>query len=408
MRRVYAPRDVTSLNMHPRWTLLGVVTGILWAASGLPIALASLALLALRQPLAAGAAILAWGQATGVLMPLDVRSWTAPPWGDGLQTQALALLKAGHSWSDGRLLGGMLLGRSAAGFGLSAYPHWLNAGMAHLLVASGAQVTLLVYPLIIVLHRSSLSPRWRKRVALVILAQIALVLALTGLEPSILRAATLAGWMLGGLLLDRPVQPDVGLCQTASGWLLLDPLLLTDVGFQLSYAATWGLIRIGPRIEAWLLNRLPPARIRPLEWLLTLASATWGAQIAVFPVLWAIFGRLEVRGFLSNLVAVPLSEIVILTGAGKLLLAAVGFPGGWLDAILRLLLTWLDAIATVFGSAPAFGAPVPLPGAVAVACIGVLLYWPELRRLPSREQPAPAPLVGGWEVIREGRASQLV
>ncbi|HYE76768.1 MAG TPA: ComEC/Rec2 family competence protein, partial [bacterium] len=329
--------------------LMAVVAGLLAAASGIPgWPLVLVAGFARRMDLALLTG-LAHAQGIGPLWSLPVESMELPSWAAGWQSRTAAHIGQGLEYPDARLLAGMVLGRTAAGFAVREYPAWVDAGMAHLLVASGAQVTLLVMPLASLIHRADCPHGGRRWLAAAVLAQIGLVLLLTGLEPSILRAATLGAWSLGAVMAGRPVQPLAGLYRTALAWLLLDPSLLTSASFQLSYVATWGILLLMPLVERIDLGRRWGAR-----WVSTaagypvgIAVASCAAQVAVLPVLWARFGELKLQGFLANLLAVPLAEGVILLGATKGLLGTVGLAavGGWANPALRIGLGWLNGIA---------------------------------------------------------------
>jgi len=362
--------------MLPFFPVAAVILGLIAARDGWsPLPLAAVALLFRRRGIAL-LLIIAWIQGLGYGWTTSIKYWTLPPWASDIQDQALALLSHGLPSELGRLLGGMLLGRSAAGFGLHSYPHWTDAGMVHLLVASGAQVTLLTFPLVWTLHHLDLAPRFRRLLGLGILMQLGLVLVLTGLDPSILRAATLAAWLLLGLALGHPTLALYGLVRVAAFWLLLDPDLLTNASFQLSYAATLGLLTLTPLWERHLPTQWPV----PLRYVALLALATCAAQCAVMPVLWCRFGRVEVIGLVTNIVAVPLSEMVIWTGVSKSLLLWLGWPVDLLNSCLLLLLGTLDGLAC-WGSQYTLPSAGPLDPVVGVTWLLTLALVPQILSL---------------------------
>ena len=382
--------------MRALWQLLVYLAGLILGEAGIegwPVLLACLAFVPRDFVICA---LLGQLHGLGPLWVADWESWL-PQGGDWpLREAALAHLSQGLDHDDSRLLGGMVLGRTAAGFTLRDYPHWRDAGMAHLLVASGAQVTLFVLPLASLLTKDLLGVTVRRWIAALIAAQILVVLLLTGIEPSILRAATLTAWLLLAFVLGRPVDGLIGLYRTALFWLVLDPSLIHSASFQLSYAATWGMLLSWPyahQVSDWLSSRISLRSLHgPVFWAITAAAATIGAQLAVLPVLWSWFGELQWQGFLANLVAVPLAEVVILAAALKVVLASMGLEivGVLFNPALRIGLDGLEVIAHLFGDHPSPKLD-RLDGRVAAALLAViiaLLWGPQVRR-PSRHQTAP-------------------
>lgn len=382
--------------------VLTVILGLIAAERGWPIAPVIVACLLVRRPGLALVLAVAWIQGAGYCWTIETRDWELPLWADRLQGHAVQLLGQGLPYIDARLLGGMLLGRTAAGFTLSDYPAWTDAGMAHLLVASGAQVTLLVFPLVWVLHHSDLAPRFRRWLAILILMQIGVVLLLTGLDPSILRAATLAAWLLCGIALGRPVLPLHGLARVAAMWLLLDPSLLTSASFQLSYAATFGLVTLTPLLDARIPERIPPL----LRNLLLLCGATFAAQIAVTPVIWCRFERLELIGLVTNLIAVPMAEALIWFGIIKAALISWTPFGGLLNIPIALILRLLNAVADWGASTPT-PYPGPLSESAAIAwLIGVALVPTLIHSFSKSTSEHGASPTPKWQIHRREPASE--
>lgn len=126
---------------------------------------------------------------------------------------------------------------------------------------------------------------------------------LTRWEPSVIRAAVMAGLVLAGKLVGLHVEGWEALGWTVVGVLVAAPGFSADVGFILSVAATIGVmtghrwIRVGPFRSSGMLG------------------ATMGAQAAVAPVLVATFGSVPVLAPVANLLAAPLVSLASLTGS---------------------------------------------------------------------------------------------
>src|SRR5690606_11834078 len=111
------------------------------------------------------------------------------------------------------------------------------AGLAHLLVVSGQNVAFVVAVAAPVLGR--LHHRARLGVTIALLVTFA---AVTRFEPSVLRATAMAGVAAVATALGRPVGAVRVLALAVTGLVLVDPLLVTSLGFRLSAAAALGIV----------------------------------------------------------------------------------------------------------------------------------------------------------------------
>lgn len=219
------------------------------------------------------------------------------------------------------------------------------SGTYHVLALSGAQVALLAGLVVFALRWFRASP-WMQ--AVVTATAIGLYSLLVGADVPVVRAALMASAVLAGRALELDADP-ANLLGTAALVLLADrPAAAADVGFQLSFGATLGILALaGP------LTRGVPRM--PLRLDLAVAASV-AAQCALAPVLAGWFHRLAPAAVLLNIAAVPLSGAVLLAGLAVLLAAPLG-PGpaqiagdvAWIAArALRLsgdlgpLEPWLD------------------------------------------------------------------
>lgn len=210
---------------------------------------------------------------------------------------------------------------------------FLGAGLTHLLAVSGQNVAFaiaLVGPLV---ARLRLWSRLGVTVAV-----IGLFGVMTRFEPSVLRAAVMAGLAATLTTVGGPVSRLRVLALAVTGLLVVDPLLVRSVGFQLSTAATAAIVVIAPRLARTLPG---PAMLREAM------SVTIAAQIGVAPVLLTTFGPLPVASFPANLLAVPAAGPVMMWGLTGGVVA--GWVGGSFAALAhlptRLLLGWVAMVA---------------------------------------------------------------
>jgi competence protein ComEC len=136
----------------------------------------------------------------------------------------------------------------------------------------------------------------------------------------------------------RPVGRVRVLALTVSGLLIVDPLLVRSVGFQLSTSAATAIIVVAPGIARALPG--PPALREAL-------AVTLAAQLGVAPVLLATFGPIPVASLPANLLAVPVAGLVMVWGLTAGVLAGVaGAPLAALAHVpTRAALAWLELVA---------------------------------------------------------------
>ncbi len=213
------------------------------------------------------------------------------------------------------LLGGMALGDT------SAMPPDLDAafraaGLGHLVAVSGSNLAVV---LAAGLGLASSLGAGRRLLAVAGALLVVAFVVVTRWEPSVLRAGVMAVLVLAGVASGRGPGGRRALCLAAALLLLADPGLLEALGFQLSVAATAGVLWVGP-LAARALPRSLPARVR------LAAGVTLGAQATAVPVAALALGDLSLAGLPANLVALPLATGPMLLGVLAALAAPVAAP----------------------------------------------------------------------------------
>ncbi|MBG0783321.1 MAG: ComEC/Rec2 family competence protein [Bacteroidales bacterium] len=138
---------------------------------------------------------------------------------------------------------------------------------------------------------------------------------ITGLSPSIQRASLMISFVLLGRLFGRKGYALNSVAASAFILLLLNPHNLLEIGFQLSYAAVFGILLLHRPIASLLYFK---AKIPSLVWDATALS--FAAQLSTSPLVLYYFHQFPVYFWLSNLFLMPLSFIVIVTGMALLML----------------------------------------------------------------------------------------
>ena len=214
------------------------------------------------------------------------------------------------------------------------------AGLGHLLVVSGQNVAF------VLALASPLLARARPGVRLVVLMALLGVFALlTRFEPSVLRAVAMAGTAVTSAALGSPETGRRTLAWAVAAVLLVDPFLVRVLAFQLSVCATCGLLWITPALA----ERLPgPGPLR------LAVATTAGAQLAVMPLLVAVFGTVPLASLPANVIAGPASGPVMMWGlTGGLGAGLAGGAAAWLvHRPTAALLWWVRTVAEAAAAAP--------------------------------------------------------
>ena len=274
---------------------------------------------------------------------------------------------------------------------------FLDSGTYHILAISGLNVSLLAGALFGLFRLLRASPRLAAAGSMVL---VTLYAAMAGAGPSVIRAAVMADTYLLAVVLDRRAELLNSLALSALGLLWWNPHYLFDVGFQLTFLATLGIVLFLPRCDRTL-QGLP----RPLRWPVESVGITLAATVMTLPVVAAAFNRVAPVGFLANIPIVPLSGLVtgLGTAAGAIILVVPsGLP--WLNQLNGWLVDLLFAAARWFASWPGSSLRVytPTPGML-VAYYGMVAAW-LLRTPPAEggEGSAARRRFGGWLVLACG------
>lgn len=242
-------------------------------------------------------------------------------------------------------------------------------GITHLFAISGLHIGLLTFLLRSVLLRLSIRVETVDTVLIILLPLYAL---LAGGAPSVWRAVSVTVLILLTTSRRLRMRTDDALALSAIGFIVLQPFVVFQPGFQLSYLAACSLI-FSSRILANTSTTVG------LSFVVTAIT-----QLALYPVLLFHFHELSLSSFLVNLMYVPLYSVIILPVNILLLLLTYGMP--WLADILFAVYepvrSWI-AVFTGFLSSLPYQMWVPgRPSAYlsAIAALGTLLFFISLER----------------------------
>ncbi|HYQ56483.1 MAG TPA: ComEC/Rec2 family competence protein [Draconibacterium sp.] len=160
---------------------------------------------------------------------------------------------------------------------------------------------------------------------------------ITGLSPSVLRACTMFSLIIIAGSISRRANIYNTLAASAFILLLVNPNNLFEVGFQLSYAAVFGIVFLQPRLVS-----LWPLKNRILLFFWNLTTVSIAAQIATFPLTAYYFNQFPTYFLLSNLIVIPAAMLLIPLGLSLLLFSNSTI----ISAIISTIVKWI--IKTVY------------------------------------------------------------
>ncbi|MFH0947976.1 MAG: DNA internalization-related competence protein ComEC/Rec2 [Elusimicrobiota bacterium] len=254
------------------------------------------------------------------------------------------------------VLSGITIGEKS---GLTPYIQkiFIDAGVMHVLVASGSNVAF-VSIIFFWIFRSIL--RLKKKISFCLLIPIVLLYAMiAGANPPVLRATIMTLIVIFALLLSRNADIYQGICLAALIILIHNPLTLFEAGFQMSFAATIGIIYFFPKFQSALkIYKLP----KFFNWLLSVFLVSFSAQIAIAPILAYYFNKVSIIALVSNLVILPMIGVSL--GAGFVLYLASLIGTQLLFIVSKLtggVVSLITYLVDVFANVPHSTIRVPTP-----------------------------------------------
>lgn len=216
------------------------------------------------------------------------------------------------------------------------------AGLTHIVVASGYNLTILVR------IGRRLFAKTSKYLAMISgVGLIVSFIAMTGLSPSMTRAGLVAGLGLWAWYFGRNFHPVTLLGVAAATTVVINPSYVWgDLGWLLSFAAFAGVMIIAPIVTAYFFGEGKAPFIGQL------LIETVAAQIATLPIMIIAFQQLSVIAPLANLLILPLIPfimlIVALAGGVQMLLPVLGSGIGWVaEQLLNLQIAIVNWCATI-------------------------------------------------------------
>lgn len=214
---------------------------------------------------------------------------------------------------------------------------YATSGALHVLSVSGLHVGIMFYILNLLLGwLDKKGQSWKVAKAFIIVVFIWFYACLTGLCPSVMRAAAMFSMMQFGKVLYRNVNIYNIIAASILILMLFNPFIVTEIGFRLSYLAVIGIVYLQPKISSWFVFKN-----KAVNWLWSITAVSIAAQIATFPIGLYYFHQFPVMFLVSNLVVIPVGNLVLFLGTGLFMLSwfpYINIAVGWIMAKMIWLL----------------------------------------------------------------------
>lgn len=222
------------------------------------------------------------------------------------------------------LLNGILLG-DKSGIEEDIIEDFKESNLSHLLAVSGAHTGYIILGITFLLNKSRFSKRW---VYVVTIFSLILYMFITNFTASVVRACLMSIFVLVANLFYRKADLANTISLSLLVILIVNPFSINEIGLQLSYLGTIGIILLSKNIENILI------RIKLNKSFAKLLSATVSAQCLIMPVMALKFNKISLTFFISNILASPLLGINIILGFITIFISSISINIGAMFAIV--------------------------------------------------------------------------
>lgn len=216
-----------------------------------------------------------------------------------------------------------------------------DLGLAHILAVSGLHIGIIAGFLIFILSNLGIK---RKKVVLFTLFFIWFYGFLIGFPPSLLRANIMFSILYYAQVLSEPYDSINGLFFAMLILLLINPMWIFNLGFQLSFLATFSIIYFTPKIQEWFY----PYKNKFIYALVSIL----GVYIGVLPVQAYYFNKISFLGILGNLIIAPILSLSLILGGFMVLFFYLISPlniilGAFLNLLLGIQFKFIEILSSI-------------------------------------------------------------
>lgn len=220
-----------------------------------------------------------------------------------------------------------------------------DSGASHILALSGLHLGIIYAIIVKILTLAGNSPAMRRAKSVLTILICGFYTLATGAGASITRAFIFITLNEIGKMTGRPTSLKGVLATSLLLHLTFDPTAVSEIGFQLSYAAIFGIAYIFPWLREMWRNDW-----RGLKWIWESAAVSISCQITTGPLAYLYFGTFPQYFLLTNLIAVPLAGLIIPAALLVAALTALGICPALLISATEWLVTALTDSLSIIAS----------------------------------------------------------
>jgi competence protein ComEC len=224
-------------------------------------------------------------------------------------------------------------------------------GTTHVLSVSGLHVGVVYLVLNFLLSFMDKGKRKSRLKPVIIILFLWFYSFIAGLCPSICRATLMFSLLAIGTLFNRKTNTYNTIFASAFILLLINPLWIFDLGFQLSYSALLSIIYFQPKIV-----NLFSIKSKAFLWLWELTSVSIAAQLGTAPIALYYFSQFPYYFLLSNIVVIPISSLIIYFATALFALykvpflnIAIAFCLEWILKTMNFLVKFIENLPNALG-----------------------------------------------------------
>jgi competence protein ComEC len=216
-----------------------------------------------------------------------------------------------------------------------------KAGAIHILAVSGLHVGIILLILSFIFKPVERFKNGKFIKSILIILTLWMFAFIAGLSPSVVRAVTMFTFLAIGNAFQRKKVTEFSLIASVFFLLLVQPLFLFDVGFQLSYLAVFGIVWIQPKLYKIY---APTYQIENKIWQLITVSIA--AQIGVLPLSLYYFHQFPGLFMLSNLIIIPCLGTILIGGIVMIFMALLGVLPPFLASIYGFVISLMNSFVS--------------------------------------------------------------
>lgn len=217
------------------------------------------------------------------------------------------------------------------------YKDYATAGAIHILAVSGLHVGILYFILGFLYKPLEFLPKGKIIKSICIIICLWSFAIIAGLSPSVVRAVTMFSFLIFATIINRESNSINTLFISFFVLLLIKPLWLFHVGFQLSYIAVFSILWIQPKLYYYY---QPSYYLDKLFW--SIITVTIAAQIGIIPLSIYYFHQLPTLSLITNLVVLPFLGIILGLGILVVLLTVFNLLPIWFSNFYNAFIKMLN------------------------------------------------------------------